>query len=118
MVAEVDVQRGAVDHVFGREHHNFDETTITGRIMFRTHPRGPLHVLAGGGLAVQRAHAQFEVPPLARVNRVEWLRLWHGRAGVDCDVTPRLTIRTHGSLSMGGGLDWILGGGVCLGYRF
>jgi len=77
-----------------------------------------VHLLAGGGLAVQRAHIEFNEPPIPPVDRTETVRLLHGRLGADWDLTDRLVLRTHSALWMGGGLDWVVGARVGLGYRF
>jgi hypothetical protein len=92
--------------------------TFTGSLLFRTPSRAPLHFLAGGGVAVQRAHIEYDERPFPPVDMVETLRLLHGKVGIDWDISDRLVLRTHGVLWMGGGLDWVFGGRVGLGYRF
>jgi hypothetical protein len=118
LVIEGDVQGGRVGHVFGREHHNFSEVTVTGSLLFRTPVRGRARFVAGGGLALQRAHTEFEEPPFGRVDRVDTFNLLHGRIGADWDASTRLVIRTDAVLWIGGGLDWVIGGRMGLGYRF
>jgi hypothetical protein len=49
---------------------------------------------------------------------METVRLLHGKVGTDWDFSDRLVLRTHGVLWMGGGLDWVFGARVGLGYRF
>jgi hypothetical protein len=56
LVVDADVHGGRVTKVFGREHHDFSQVTFTGSVLFRSSPDAPAHFLAGGGLAVQRAH--------------------------------------------------------------
>jgi hypothetical protein len=118
LVVEGDVHGGRVAQVFGREHHDFSEVTVTGSLLFRAPARGPVHFVAGGGLARQRAHSEFDVPPFGRVDRVETVNLLHGRIGAEWDVSSRVVLRTDAVLWLGGGLDWIAGGRVGLGYRF
>jgi hypothetical protein len=118
LVVEGDLHRGRVDHVFGRQHHSFTEVTVTGSLLFRTPVRGTAHFIAGGGLARQRAHTKFDEPPFARIDRVETLNLLHGRIGAEWDASTRLAIRTDAVLWIGGGLDWIAGARVGIGYRF
>jgi hypothetical protein len=118
LVVEGDVHGGHVGQVFGRERHDFSQVTITGSLLFRAPARGSAHFVAGGGLALQRAHTEFDEPPIPRVDRTETVRLLHGRIGADWDISSRLVIRTHGVFWMGGGLDWVVGARVGLGYRF
>jgi opacity protein-like surface antigen len=118
LVVEGDVHAARVSHVFGRDHHDFSEVTFTASVFYRTRPNGKVHVVAGGGLGVQRAHVEFDEPGIPVVNRDETLRLLHGRAGVEWDVSDRVVIRTEGVLWLGGGLDWVTGGRVAVGYRF
>jgi hypothetical protein len=118
LLVEADVHRGTVENVFGRARHDFSETTFTASFLFRTPVDGPAHLVAGGGIAVQRAHTELDEPSLPPIDRTETLRLWHGKLGVDWDLTRRVVLRTHGVLSMGGGLDWVFGARVGLGYRF
>jgi hypothetical protein len=118
IVLEGDVHGGHVENVFGRADHDFTHMTMTGSILFRARAQGPVHFVAGGGVAVQRAHIEFNEPPLSPVDRTETLRLLHGRIGADWDLSDRLVLRTHAVLWMGSGLDWVFGGRAGLGYRF
>lgn len=118
LVVERDVHGGRVEQVFGRQQHDFTELTFTGSLLFRAPVRGRVHLLAGGGLAMQRVHIEFNEPSIPRVDRTDSVRLLHGRLGADWDLTDRLVLRTHGVLWMGAGLDWVVGGRVGLGYRF
>jgi hypothetical protein len=118
LLVEADVHTGRVEHVFGRPQHDFTEATFTGSLLFRSGAAPGLHFVAGGGLAAQRAHTEFDEPPIGRIDRTETVRLLHGRLGVDWDATDRLVLRTHGVLWMGGGLDWVAGLRVGLGVRF
>jgi hypothetical protein len=118
LVIEGDVHGGRVEHVFGREHHNFTQVTITGSLLFRAPVGRRGHVVAGGGLALQRAHTEFDEPRLGRVDKVETLNLVHGRIGADWDASSRLVILTSAVLWIGGGLDWVAGARIGLGYRF
>lgn len=79
---------------------------------------GRVHFIAGGGLALQRAHSVFDEPPLGRIDGVETIRLLHGRIGAQWDGSSRIVIQGDAVLWIGGGLDWIVGGRVGLGYRF
>jgi hypothetical protein len=117
LVIEGDVQTARVSHVFGRDHHDFTQTTLTGSLLFRSTPDGDAHFLAGGGVGSQWAHIDVDEPPF-RIDRTETILLLHGRAGGEWDVSSRLAIRTEGVLWFGEGLDWILGARVSLGYRF
>lgn len=118
LVVEGDVHGGRVTQVFGRAQHDFSQATLTGSLLFRTPTRGRVHFVAGGGVAIQRAHTEYDEPPFPPVDRVETLRLLHGKVGTDWDISNRLVLRTHGVLWMGGGLDWVVGARVGLGYRF
>ena len=118
LVLEGDVHGARVRHVFGREHHDFSELTLTGSLLFRTSPGRRAHLVVGAGLALQRAHTEFDVSPVGHVDRTETLRLTHGRVGGEWDVSERVVIRSDGVLWFGGGLDWVLGGRVGVGYRF
>ena len=118
LLLEGDVHGARVRHVFGREHHDFGELTLTGSLLFRTSPERRAHFVGGAGLALQRARIEFDVPPIGHVNRTETLRLMHGRAGVEWDVSGRVLIRGEAVLWLGDGLDWVLGGRVGVGYRF
>lgn len=118
LVAEGDAHRAHVSHVFGRDDHDFTESTVTGSLLFRGRRRGRAHLLAGGGVAVQRAHSAFTVPPIGPVETRETLQLWHGRTGVEWDASTRVVVRTDAVLWFGGGVDWVLGGVLRVGYRF
>jgi len=118
LLLEGEVHSAQVRHVFGREHHDFSELTLTGSLLFRTSPKRRLHVVGGAGLALQRARIEFEVSPLGHVDRTETLRLTHGRAGVEWEMSGRVLIRSEAVLWLGEGLDWVLGGRVGVGYRF
>jgi hypothetical protein len=118
LVAEGDVHRAHVSHVFGRDDHDFTELTTTGSLLFRAFRAGRAHLLAGGGLAVQRAHIEFDVSPVRHVERSETIRLVHGRAGIEWDASDRIVLRSDGVLWFGSGLDWVFGGLLRVGYRF
>lgn len=118
LVIEGHVHGARVDHVFGRQNHVFSEVTLTGSLLVRAPSRGRVHFVAGGGVALQRAHTEFDEPPIGRVDDVETIRLLHGRVGADWDASSRMVIRADAVLWMGGGLDWVVGGRVGLGYRF
>jgi hypothetical protein len=115
---EGDVHGARVRHVFGREYHDFSELTFTGSLLFRTSPARRAHFVGGAGLAFQRARMEFDVPTVGHVDRTETLRLTHGRAGLEWDVSGRVLIRSEAVLWLGEGLDWVLGGRVGVGYRF
>ena len=115
---EGDVHTGRVNHVFGREHHDFSETTLTGSLLFLVPAGGNVRFLAGGGLGLQRAHTVFNEPPIGPVDEVETIRLLYGRVGAEFSASRRIVIRTDAALWMGGGLDWVFGGRVGVGYRF
>lgn len=117
LLVEADVHGGRVDHVFGRRQHEFTAVTITGSLLWRAPRGGRIHFVTGGGLAMQRAHTVINEPPFA-VDDVERLTLLHGKAGADWDVSRRLVFRSEAVVWMGGGLDWVVGGRVGLGYRF
>jgi hypothetical protein len=118
ILLEADVHGGRVEHVFGRAQHDFTQRTMTGSVLFRAPAQGGVHLVTGGGVAVQRAHVDFNEPSFGPVDRTETLRLLHGRVGADWDLSERLVLRTHAVLWMGDGLDWVAGGRVGLGYRF
>jgi hypothetical protein len=118
LLLEGEVHRARVRHVFGREHHDFSELTVTGSLMFRTFPERSVHFIGGAGLAVQRARIEFDLPSVGDVDRTETLRLTHGRAGVAWDVSGQVLIRCEAVLWLGEGLDWVLGGRVGVAYRF
>jgi hypothetical protein len=117
LVVEGEVHAGRVNHVFGRENHAFSEVTATGSVLFRA-AVGNAAFVAGGGLALQRAHTELNEPSFPAIDRAETLRLFHGRIGADWDVSDRVVIRTQAVLWMGAGLDWVVGGRVGVGYRF
>jgi hypothetical protein len=117
LVVEGDVHTARVSHVFGRDHHDFTATTVTGSLLFRSTPAGRLHFLAGGGAGLERAHIDIDEPPF-RIDRTDTIRLLHGRSGVEWDVSKRIAFRTETVLWFGDGLDWILGVRAGLGYRF
>jgi hypothetical protein len=117
LLVEGDVQTASVSNVFGRDHHDFTETTLTGSVLFRSTPDGQTHFLAGGGVGVQWAHIDVDEPPF-QFERTETILLLHGRAGAEWDISSRWALRTEGVLWFGEGLDWIVGARVGLGYRF
>lgn len=118
LAIEGDVHTGRVSHVFGRENHDFSQVTMTGSLLFVVPAGARVRFLTGGGLGLQRAHTAFNEPPIGPVDDVETIRLFHGRGGVEWDVSKRVVIRTDAVLWMGGGLDWVLGGRFGVGYRF
>jgi len=118
LVVEGDLHGARVTNVFGRSDHDFTELTATASLLYRAFADRRAHVLAGGGLGVQRAHSAFNVPPLGPVDRTETLRLWHWRAGAEWDVSPRTVMRTEAVFWFGEGLDWVMGGRFVVGYRF
>jgi hypothetical protein len=118
LVVEGDVHGGRVTNVFGRANHDFSQLTLTGSLLFRTPVAGRVHVVAGGGVAMQRAHIEINEPTFPPVDAVETIRLLHGRVGTDWDISNRLVLRTHGVMWIGGGLDWVVGARVGVGYRF
>ena len=117
LVVEGDVHTARVTHVFGRDHHDFTETTFTGSLLFRSRPNGPVHFIVGGGAGLQRAHTDADEPRF-RIDRTETIRLLHGRVGAEWDLSSRLAIRTEGVMWFGEGLDWVVGARAGLGYRF
>jgi hypothetical protein len=117
LVVEGDVHTARVSHVFGRDHHDFRETTFTGSLLFRSTPNGRAHFVAGGGAGLQRAHTDVDDPPF-RIDRTETIRLLHGRIGAEWDLSSRIAIRTEGVMWFGEGLDWVVGARAGLGYRF
>ena len=117
LVGEADVQTARVSHVFGRDHHDFSETTLTGSLLFRSTPDGHAHFIAGGGAGLQWAHSDVDDPPF-RFERTETILLLHGRIGGEWDISSRMVVRTEGVLWFGEGLDWVIGARVGLGYRF
>lgn len=117
LIVDGDVHGAHVSHVFGQD-HDFTETTFTASVLFRSSPDARAHFLAGGGLGVQRAHTEFNDVVVGHVDRVETVRLLHGRAGAEWDLSPRVMLRTEGVLWFGQGLDWVTGARVAVGYRF
>ena len=117
LVVEGDVHWAGVSHVFGRDRHDFTETTLTGSLLFRSTPDGHAHFIAGGGAGLQRAHTDIDDPPF-RIDRTETIRLLHGRIGVEWDISSRMAIRTEGVMWFGEGLDWVVGARAGLSYRF
>ena len=88
LVVEGDVHTARVSHVFGRDHHDFTETTFTGSLLFRATPGGRAHFIAGGGAGLQRAHTDVDDPPF-RIDRTETIRLLHGRIGAEWDISSQ-----------------------------
>ncbi len=117
LIVEADVHRGSVRNVFGRAHHDFTETTFTGSVIFRSAPEGRVHFIGGGGIGLQRAHNDVDDPPF-RIVRTDTIRLLHGRAGAEWDISNRLSIRTEAVMWFGEGLDWVFGGRGGVVYRF
>jgi len=117
LVVEGDVHTARVSHVFGRDHHDFTETTLTGSVLYRSTPDGSAHFIAGGGAGLQWAHIDLDEPPF-RFNGTETIRLLHGRIGGEWDISSRVAIRTEGVMWFGHGLDWVLGARASVGYRF
>jgi len=117
LVVEGDVHTARVSHVFGRDHHNFTQTTFTGSLLFRSTPDGHAHFIAGGGAGLQRAHTDADDPRF-RIDRTETNRLIHGRIGAEWNISSRVAIGTEGVMWFGKGLDWIVGARARLGYRF
>ena len=118
LVVEGDAQGAHVGRVFGQENHDFSESTVTGSLLFRGNTNGRAHLIGGGGLGLQRAHSEFDLPTGAYVERSETIKLLHGRVGGEWDASDRMVIRTDAAFWFGGGLDWIVGGRVAVGYRF
>lgn len=118
LLVDADVQTGRLTQVFGRQDHDFTQTTFTASLLYRSSPNARAHFLGGGGIAWMRAHTAYNEPPFQPVDRAETVTLWHGRAGVEVDLSRRVMLRTEGVFSMGGGLDWIVGGRFGVGYRF
>jgi hypothetical protein len=118
LVLEGDVHGGRVSNVFGRANHDFSQITLTGSLLFRAPVGRRVHFVAGGGVAMQRAHIEINEPTFSPVDEVETIRLLHGKVGTDWDLSDRLVLRTHGVLWMSGGVDWVVGARVGLGYRF
>ena len=117
LVVEGDVHRARVSHVFGRDHHDFTETMVTGSLLFRSTPDRSVHFIAGGGGGLQRAHTAFDDLTF-RVDRTETIWLLHGRIGVEWNTSNRVAIRAESVTWFGGGLDWVVGARAGLGYRF
>lgn len=118
LVVEGDVHGARVEHVFGREQHDFTQITATASLLFRAPIDERVDLLAGGGLGVQRAHIDFTLDPFGRIERTDTVRLLHGKAGLQWYVSDRWAVRTEGVLWMGSGLDWVAGARIGLGYRF
>ena len=118
LVVEGDVHGARVGRVFGQDNHNFSEVTLTGSLLFRGNANGRTHLIAGGGIAAQRAHSAFDVLPAIHVDRTETIWMQHGRVGVEWDLTSRMVIRPEAVFWFGPGLDWVMGGRVGVGYRF
>jgi hypothetical protein len=118
LVAEGDIHGARVRHVFGRADHDFTELTVTGSLLYRAFADRRAHFLAGGGFGFQRAHSAFTVDPVGEVDRTETIRLWHYRAGPEWGVSHRTVMRTEAVFWFGGGLDWVMGGRLVVGYRF
>jgi hypothetical protein len=118
LVVDADYHAARVTNVFGRAHHDFTPQTFTASVLFRSSPSARAHFLGGGGVAVQRAHTERTDPSFGVVDETEIVRLLHARAGVEWDLSKRLALRTEGLFWMGGGLDWVTGGRVAIGYRF
>jgi hypothetical protein len=117
LVVEGDVHRARVSHVFGRDHHDFTETMVTGSLLFRSTPDRGVHFIAGGGAGLQRAHTAADDLRF-RIDRIESIRFMHGRIGAEWDTSRRVVIRAEGVTWFGGGLDWVVGARAGLGYRF
>jgi hypothetical protein len=118
LVLDADVHGGRVAHVFGREQHDFTQTTFTGSVLFRSSPDARAHFIGGGGFGVQRAHSEFTEAPFGHVDTTETVRLLHGRVGAEWDLSDRVVLRTEGVLWFGEGLDWVTGARAAIGYRF
>jgi hypothetical protein len=118
IVVDVDVHRGGVTNVFGREQHDFTQTTFTGSVLFRSTPEARAHFIAGGGLGVQRVRNEFTLPDLGQFDNTDTVRLLHGRAGVEWDLSSRVMLRTEAVAWFGEGLDWVTGARAAIGYRF
>ena len=117
VVVEGDVHGASVHHVFGRPDHDFTELTATASLLYRAFADRRAHLLAGGGVGVQRAHSAFVVAPVGAVDRTDTLRLWHWRAGAEWDVSNRTVLRAEYMSWFGEGLDWVMGGRLVVGYR-
>jgi hypothetical protein len=117
LLVEGDVHTARVSHVFGRDRHDFTESTLTGSLLFRSTPDGRAHFLAGGGAGLQRAHTVADDPQF-RIDRTETIQLIHGRIGAEWNISDRAAIRTEGVLWFGEGLDWVFGARTGLAYRF
>lgn len=117
LVVEGDVHGARVGRVFGQDNHSFSEATFTGSLLFRGNRNGRTHLIAGGGIAAQRAHSEFDVPGI-HVDSTETIWMQHGRVGVERDLASRIVIRPEAVFWFGPGLDWVIGGRVGVGYRF
>jgi hypothetical protein len=118
LVLDLDVHAARISNVFGRAHHDFTQQTFTASVLFRSSPAARAHFLGGGGLAVQRAHTERTDPQFGFAEETDAVRLLHARAGVEWDLSRRVALRTEGLFWMGGGLDWVTGARVAVGYRF
>jgi hypothetical protein len=118
IVLDGDYHTARVTNVFGRAHHDFTQQTFTASVLFRSSPEARAHVLAGGGLAAMRAHTELTDPVFGSIEDTDVVRLLHARAGIEWDLSRRVVLRTEGLFWMGGGLDWVTGGRVAIGYRF
>jgi outer membrane protein with beta-barrel domain len=118
LIVEGDLHAARVSHVFGRPQHDFTELTVTGSLLYRGFADRRVHLLAGGGYGLQRAHSAFTVAPVGAVDRTDVLGLWHWRAGAEWDVSNRAVVRTEAVSWFGVGLDWVMGGRLSVGYRF
>jgi hypothetical protein len=90
IVVDADLHGARVGEVLPRYQHGFSQLTFTGRVLFRSSPDARAHVLAGGGLAVQRARSEFTLEPFGFVESTETVRVLHGRAGAEWDVSSRV----------------------------
>ena len=118
LLVEGDAHAARVGRVFGQDNHDFSEVTFTGSLLFRGNAEGRTHLIAGGGLALQRAHSEFDVLPAVHVDSTETIWMQHGRVGVEWDLASRIVIRPEAVFWFGPGLDWVMGGRVGVGYRF
>jgi hypothetical protein len=118
LVVDADYHAARITNVFGRAQHDFTQQTFTASVLFRSSPASRAHFLGGGGLAAMAAHTELTDPAFGRIDRTDVVRLLHARAGVEWDLSRRVVLRTEGLFWMGGGLDWVTGGRVAVGYRF
>jgi Outer membrane protein beta-barrel domain len=117
LVVEGDVHTARVSHVFGRDHHDFTQTTFTGSLLFRSTPDGHTHLIAGGGAGLQRAHTDADDPRF-RIDRTDMIRLIHGRIGAEWNISSRIAIGIESVMWFGKGIDWVVGARARVGYRF